>query len=34
VVTFIHAGDHKYPAEAPPLVVRFFKEHARPAVKP
>jgi polyhydroxybutyrate depolymerase len=28
-VSFIHAGDHKYPAEAPPLIVRFFKEHKR-----
>ena len=31
VVTFIHPGDHKYPAEAPPLIVKFFKEHARKA---
>lgn len=30
VVTFIHPGTHKYPAEAPPLIVKFFKEHARP----
>jgi len=29
VVTFIHPGDHKYPPEAPPLIVKFFKEHAR-----
>lgn len=29
VVTFIHPGDHKYPKEAPPLIVKFFKEHAR-----
>lgn len=30
-VAFIHPGDHKYPAEAPPLIVRFFKENARAA---
>jgi polyhydroxybutyrate depolymerase len=29
VVTFIHPGDHTYPKEAPALIVRFFKEHAR-----
>jgi polyhydroxybutyrate depolymerase len=29
LVTFIHPGDHKYPAEAPALIVKFFKEHAR-----
>jgi len=27
-IAFIHPGTHKYPAEAPPLIVRFFKEHA------
>jgi polyhydroxybutyrate depolymerase len=32
LVTFIHPGDHKYPDEAPPLIVRFFKEHARKPV--
>jgi polyhydroxybutyrate depolymerase len=26
VVTLIHPGDHKFLAEAPPLIVRFFKE--------
>jgi polyhydroxybutyrate depolymerase len=26
VVTLIHPGDHKFPEEAPPLIVRFFKE--------
>jgi polyhydroxybutyrate depolymerase len=31
-VTFIHAGGHRYPAEAPALIVRFFKEHVRAAV--
>jgi polyhydroxybutyrate depolymerase len=30
-VSFIHPGDHKYPAEAPALIVKFFKEHVRPA---
>jgi polyhydroxybutyrate depolymerase len=29
VVTFIHSGGHNYPAEAPALIVKFFKEHAR-----
>jgi len=29
-VSFIHPGDHKYPAEAPALIVKFFKEHMRP----
>lgn len=29
VVTFIHQGDHKYPEEAPELIVKFFKEHSR-----
>lgn len=27
VVTMIHPGTHKYPDEAPPLIVKFFKEH-------
>ena len=30
-VSFIHSGTHKYPAEAPALIVRFFKAHARPS---
>lgn len=30
VVTFIHPGTHQYPAEGPALIVKFFKEHARP----
>ena len=30
-VSFIHSGTHKYPAEAPALIVRFFKEHTRSA---
>ena len=29
-VSLIHSGGHKYSAEAPALIVRFFKEHARP----
>lgn len=29
VVTFIHGGTHKYPREAPALIVKFFKEQAR-----
>lgn len=28
-VAFIHSGDHKYPTEAPALIVKFFKEHVR-----
>jgi polyhydroxybutyrate depolymerase len=27
VVTYIHPGDHTYPADAPPAIVRFFKEY-------
>lgn len=27
-IAFIHDGTHKYPTEAPPLIVRFFQEHA------
>lgn len=30
-VEVIHAGTHLYPAEAPGLIVRFFREHRRPA---
>lgn len=30
-VSYIHKGGHKYPAEAPALIVRFFREHVRPA---
>jgi polyhydroxybutyrate depolymerase len=30
VVAFLHDGDHKFPAEAPALIVRFLKEQARP----
>lgn len=33
-VSFIHSGDHKYPADAPALIVRFFKEHSRPKATP
>jgi polyhydroxybutyrate depolymerase len=29
VVTFVHDGGHKYPKEAPALMVKFFKEHAK-----
>lgn len=28
-VSFIHNGTHKYPEEAPALIVKFFKEHKR-----
>jgi polyhydroxybutyrate depolymerase len=27
VVTYIHPGDHTYPVDAPPAIVRFFKEY-------
>ena len=30
VVTLIHPGTHKYPDEAPALIVKFFREHRRP----
>lgn len=30
VVTFIHEGAHAFPREAPPLIVRFFREHHLP----
>lgn len=30
VVTFIHPGTHQFPANAPDLIVKFFKEHAQP----
>lgn len=29
LVTLIHPGGHKFPAEAPELIVRFFKQHSR-----
>ncbi len=29
VITWIHDGGHVYPKEAPALVVKFFKEHAK-----
>jgi polyhydroxybutyrate depolymerase len=32
-VSFIHDGTHKYPAEGPALIVKFFKEHKKPARK-
>lgn len=28
-VSFIHPGDHKFPDEAPPLIVKFFKDAAQ-----
>jgi polyhydroxybutyrate depolymerase len=30
VVTLIHPGDHKFLAEAPPIIVKFFQQHAKP----
>ena len=29
VVTHFHEGAHEFPREAPPLIVRFFREHRR-----
>jgi polyhydroxybutyrate depolymerase len=29
VVTYIHEGTHKFPDEAPAIIVKFFKEHAQ-----
>jgi polyhydroxybutyrate depolymerase len=29
-VSFVHPGGHQFSAKAPALIVRFFKEHARP----
>jgi len=28
-IALIHPGTHKYYQDAPPLIVRFFQEHAR-----
>jgi len=30
VVTYIHAGGHEFPAAARPLIIEFFKQHAKP----
>ena len=30
VVTFIHPGNHRLPAAAPAIIVKFFKEHSQP----
>lgn len=30
LVTYIHPGGHTFPREAPPLIVAFFKQHAKP----
>lgn len=30
VVTYLHPGAHGFPAAAPPLIVAFFKQHAKP----
>ncbi len=34
VVTMIHPGTHKFPDEAPRLIVKFFQEHRRAAAEP
>ena len=30
VVTYIHPGGHQFPADVPPVIVKFFKEHPQP----
>lgn len=30
IITYLHEGGHRFPSEAVPLIVRFFKEHALP----
>ncbi len=30
VVTYIHNGEHKFPANGPAMMVKFFKDHAQP----
>ena len=30
VVTYIHSGGHQLPDEVPPVIVRFFKQYAKP----
>jgi polyhydroxybutyrate depolymerase len=30
LVTYIYPGGHQFPQDVPPLVVKFFKEHAKP----
>lgn len=30
VATYLHPGGHRYPAEAPELIVKFFKAHPKP----
>jgi polyhydroxybutyrate depolymerase len=32
LVTAIHPGDHKYPEQAPEVIVKFFKSQVKPAV--
>ena len=34
VVTFIHPGAHQFPGTTPAIIVRFFKEHAKPSAVP
>jgi len=34
VVTYIHPGGHQFTAEAVPDIVKFFKQHAKPADQP
>ena len=30
LVTYIHSGGHLLPAEVPPIIIKFFKQHTRP----
>jgi polyhydroxybutyrate depolymerase len=29
VVTYIHSGGHQFPQDVPPIIVKFFKQHAK-----
>jgi polyhydroxybutyrate depolymerase len=30
VATYLHSGGHRYPPEAPALIVKFFQAHVKP----
>jgi polyhydroxybutyrate depolymerase len=30
VVTYIHSGGHQLPDDVPPVIVKFFKQQAKP----
>jgi hypothetical protein len=29
-MTYIHPGGHEFPQDSPAIMVKFFKEHAKP----